>query len=134
MPEDSKKSKIYTADDVKNHNKKDDIWFIVHGKVYNLTKYLDEHPGGVEIMEENAGKDVSDQFEEFFHSTDAREILKKHEVGVLEGATEEDWKKLDEGGSGGSTSSAGSASLGTPLFIIVLAVVFYFLNKQYNWV
>mmetsp|Transcript_26602 Transcript_26602/g.49696 ORF Transcript_26602/g.49696 Transcript_26602/m.49696 type:complete len:141 (-) Transcript_26602:94-516(-) len=126
-------SKTFTKDVVKNHSNKDDVWFIIHGKVYDVTKYIGDHPGGSEIMEENAGKDVSDQFEEFFHSADAREVLKKHEVGVLEGSTEEDWKKLDE--SGGST---GSTEGGIPGYLLPLLVVFlailYQLNKMYNFV
>ena len=30
------------------HNKKDDCWMAVRGKVYNVTRYVDYHPGGVE--------------------------------------------------------------------------------------
>jgi hypothetical protein len=32
------------------------IGFIIRGKVYNVTKFLDEHPGGAEVMLEQAGK------------------------------------------------------------------------------
>mmetsp|Transcript_1164 Transcript_1164/g.1626 ORF Transcript_1164/g.1626 Transcript_1164/m.1626 type:complete len:137 (+) Transcript_1164:77-487(+) len=124
--------KSYTLDDVKNHNAEKDTWFVVHGKVYDVSQYAKKHPGGVEIMNENAGKDVSDQFEEFFHSQDARTTLKTMEIGVLEGSTEEDWKKLDEAGSGDSGDGSGSLTYLLPLLIVILAV-FYQLNTQMKW-
>merc|ERR1712153_6692 len=34
------------------------IWTVVHDRVYDVTKFLDEHPGGEEIMIENAGIDL----------------------------------------------------------------------------
>ncbi|GAB5370780.1 hypothetical protein AAMO2058_001522500 [Amorphochlora amoebiformis] len=128
--DEQKAVKVIKADEVAKHNKDEDVWFIIHGKVYNVTKYLSSHPGGPEIMIENAGKDVSDQFEEFFHSTDARDVLKKYEVGVLEGATEEDWKKLDETASvssGSATSSFPSYLL--PLLVVIIAVVYTMMNQ-----
>eukprot|EP00472_Partenskyella_glossopodia_P014638 CAMPEP_0197523740 /NCGR_PEP_ID=MMETSP1318-20131121/8613_1 /TAXON_ID=552666 /ORGANISM="Partenskyella glossopodia, Strain RCC365" /LENGTH=138 /DNA_ID=CAMNT_0043076531 /DNA_START=20 /DNA_END=436 /DNA_ORIENTATION=+ len=127
-------SKVFTLKDVEDHNKEEDVWFVVHGKIYDVSKYIQEHPGGAEIMAENAGKDVSDQFEEFFHSAEARTILKKYEIGVLEGSTEEDYKKLEEaGGGGGDMSGGGIGSYLLPL-LIVLVAIFYQLNKTYKFV
>lgn len=39
-----------TKDQVALHNKKDDCWTIVSGKVYNITEYVSSHPGGNEIL------------------------------------------------------------------------------------
>ena len=33
-------------DDLKVHNKYDDCWIAVHSKVYDVTNFLEEHPGG----------------------------------------------------------------------------------------
>ena len=48
---DSKKEKVYKLSDLKDHNKRDDIWVAVHGKVYDLTKFLLLHPGGSRVLE-----------------------------------------------------------------------------------
>lgn len=36
----------YSLHDVSLHNKSDDLWVIVDDKIFDLTKYMDEHPGG----------------------------------------------------------------------------------------
>ena len=41
----------------------DDIWVIIHGKVYDLTNFLPEHPGGQKIILKYAGKDATSAFE-----------------------------------------------------------------------
>jgi len=38
--------------------------------VYDVTKYLDDHPGGSEIIVEYAGKDATDMFEDIGHSSE----------------------------------------------------------------
>jgi hypothetical protein len=42
-------SDTFTAEQVAEHNTRDDIWFAIHGKVYDVTGFLDEHPGGEEV-------------------------------------------------------------------------------------
>ena len=31
--------------DVAEHTSEEDVWITLHGKVYNVTKYMDDHPG-----------------------------------------------------------------------------------------
>jgi cytochrome b involved in lipid metabolism len=47
---------------VEKHSTKDDCWMSIHGKVYDVTKFLEEHPGGEEVMLEVAGESPSHQF------------------------------------------------------------------------
>lgn len=75
---------VYNLAEVKKHIKEDDCWIIVHGKVYDVTKFLDEHPGGFDIIISNTGKDATEDFEEIGHSNNARELLKKYEIGEYE--------------------------------------------------
>lgn len=52
-------------------------------KVYDVTSYLNDHPGGAEVMMEVAGEDATNMFEDIGHSTDARNEMKKFEIGRL---------------------------------------------------
>lgn len=45
----------YTLKEVKKHNKPTDVWMVVEGKVYDLTKFRDDHPGGGDLIDEEAG-------------------------------------------------------------------------------
>jgi hypothetical protein len=41
---------------MEKHKTAEDCWMAIHGKVYDVTKFLAEHPGGEEVMVEVAGK------------------------------------------------------------------------------
>ena len=45
----------YTLTDVSKHKSKDDLWFVIHGKVYDVTKFADDHPGGGQALVDEAG-------------------------------------------------------------------------------
>lgn len=49
---------------LKRHNKKDDAWSAFYGKVYNITPYMDYHPGGVKDLLRVAGRDGTKLFGE----------------------------------------------------------------------
>lgn len=50
-----------------------------------MTKFLEEHPGGDEVLIESAGKDATKEFDDIGHSKAAKEVLLKYQVGVLQG-------------------------------------------------
>ena len=52
----------YTAQDVAKHNKKDDCWVIVDGKVLDVTSFLPDHPGGEKAILLYAGRDATEEF------------------------------------------------------------------------
>lgn len=54
--------------------------------VYDVSKFMDEHPGGDEVLLSEAGRDGSDAFEDVGHSDDARALLPGMLKGELEGA------------------------------------------------
>eukprot|EP01132_Coremiostelium_polycephalum_P007902 gene7902-9723_t len=72
----------FTAEEVAIHNKEDDLWLIIDGKVYNVTEYVDKHMGGLAIMR-NAGKDSSEGFRNQ-HPDKVRQILDEFYMGVLQ--------------------------------------------------
>uniref|UniRef100_A0A4X1TWF9 Cytochrome b5 n=1 Tax=Sus scrofa TaxID=9823 RepID=A0A4X1TWF9_PIG len=84
MAEQSDKAvKYYTLEEIQKHNNSKSTWLILHHKVYDLTKFLEEHPGGEEVLREQAGGDATENFEDVGHSTDARELSKTFIIGEL---------------------------------------------------
>ncbi|KAJ8430244.1 hypothetical protein Cgig2_009422 [Carnegiea gigantea] len=43
-------TKLFSMEEAAQHNTKDDCWVIIDGKVYDVTLYLDEHPGGDDVL------------------------------------------------------------------------------------
>ncbi|GAA5849943.1 hypothetical protein JCM9279_002469 [Rhodotorula babjevae] len=76
-------TKQYTWEDLRTEGakSKDGLLMLIHGKVYAITKFLDEHPGGDEVLFGEAGRDATEAFEDVGHSDEAREILDKYYVG-----------------------------------------------------
>jgi len=49
----------YSMADVAKHNATGDIWVCINGQVVDLSKFINEHPGGVAPIMGQAGKDAS---------------------------------------------------------------------------
>ncbi|KAF2294954.1 hypothetical protein P3X46_017207 [Hevea brasiliensis] len=77
-------TKLYTMDEASQHNTKDDCWIVIDGKVYDVSSYLDEHPGGDDVVLATTGKDATDDFEDAGHSQEARELLQSFCIGELD--------------------------------------------------
>jgi L-lactate dehydrogenase (cytochrome) len=57
------------------HNSRQSCWIAIHGEVWDATDFLEQHPGGANLILKLAGKDASDEYE-LFHSPDlVRETL-----------------------------------------------------------
>ncbi|CAI5757141.1 unnamed protein product [Candida verbasci] len=56
---------VLSSEEVAKHNKKDDLWVIIHEKAYDLTDFVDNHPGGSAIILKYAGKDATKAFDPF---------------------------------------------------------------------
>merc|ERR1740130_2172034 len=97
--------KMYSMEEVKLHNKEEDMWMVVYGEVYDVTAFSDDHPGGPEILSENSGIDATEAFEEVFHSAAAREQIKQFHIGSLEGY---EGAGMPESGSGGGAGAGGN--------------------------
>jgi cytochrome b involved in lipid metabolism len=53
----------YTLAEVAKHTSEKDCWVVVHGKVLNVTSFLDDHPGGKLAILTFAGKDATAEFD-----------------------------------------------------------------------
>ncbi|KAF3361315.1 Malate dehydrogenase [Verticillium dahliae VDG1] len=52
-----------TGAEIAKHNDAKSCWVIVHGKAYDVTEFLPEHPGGQKIILKYAGKDATEEYE-----------------------------------------------------------------------
>ncbi|XP_076644791.1 cytochrome b5 [Halictus rubicundus] len=75
--------KKYTKSEVASLNGKEKTLIILHDKVYDVTSFLNEHPGGEEILLDHGGKDSSEDFDDVGHSKDALDLMNKYLVGEL---------------------------------------------------
>ncbi|BDA41024.1 Acyl-lipid (8-3)-desaturase [Coccomyxa sp. Obi] len=74
----------FTADEVAKHNNPSDCWLLIHGKVYDVTKWVPHHPGGSMIFV-RAGGDCSQLFDSY-HPVTTRLLLEKFYIGDLDKA------------------------------------------------
>eukprot|EP00299_Pterocystis_sp_00344_P013121 c6393_g1_i1.p1 GENE.c6393_g1_i1~~c6393_g1_i1.p1 ORF type:complete len:127 (+),score=18.90 c6393_g1_i1:35-415(+) len=117
--------KQITRDEVAKHNDEKDCWIIIHDKVYDVSKFLDNHPGGPDIILESAGKDSTEGFEDVGHTEHARKLLNDHFIGDLvlsegEKVNRAQKKERTAGGSG----TAISPVIILAILLVVAAVVY----------
>ena len=69
-------------EEVKEHKSKNKgVWVVINNKVYDVTQFMDDHPGGEEVLLEQAGGDATEAFEDVGHSEDAKKLMKDFFVG-----------------------------------------------------
>jgi len=73
--------KEYTWAEIKKHNTSSDLWVVIGKKVYNLSEFADDHPGGDSVLVTEAGKDATAAFEETGHSATALKEREKYYIG-----------------------------------------------------
>lgn len=74
--------KRFTANDVASHNRPEDCWLIIRGKVYDVSAWVSKHPGG-SLIYVRAGYDCTQLFESY-HPVYVRKLLGKYFIGDLE--------------------------------------------------
>ena len=77
MPEPKKE---FTAAEVSSSK---ELLVILKGQVYNLTAFADQHPGGIEAIEEHKGIDATEDFESIGHPKGALKKVEKYIVGTV---------------------------------------------------
>ncbi|ORX48572.1 acyl-CoA dehydrogenase NM domain-like protein [Hesseltinella vesiculosa] len=87
---------IYSREEVKKHSVPGDAWIIIDAEVYNVSTFADLHPGGAQVLNELAGKDVTEDF----YGLHRQDVLAKYarlKIGRL--ANEEPQYPLPEPGA-----------------------------------
>jgi len=75
--------KKFTMEEVGRHTSRDDLWIIVDGLAYDVTSFVDKHPGGALPMENMAGKDCTDVFANYHASRVYKHMLPAYYVGEV---------------------------------------------------
>ena len=76
--------KIYTMEEVAKHNSRESCWTVIRGEVYDLTNWIDKHPGGADKILKICGKDGTDLFVRQHGGKEKPEkILESFKIGVL---------------------------------------------------
>ncbi|MDA3803014.1 MAG: cytochrome b5-like heme/steroid binding domain-containing protein [Patescibacteria group bacterium] len=73
----------YSLTQVSEHNTEVDCWQVINGKVYNISKYIPNHPGGLNSVLKGCGKDATKMFD-LQHKPKTKEMLKNYYLGNLE--------------------------------------------------
>lgn len=79
----------YTAEEVSHHRTPTDLWLISHGKVYDVTKWVEVHPGGAAALLRRGGLDATRDFD--FHTKRARGLWEATYIGKLDDGRPADW-------------------------------------------
>lgn len=82
----SKRIRIFTNEDVSKHATPSSCWVTRNGKVYDVTSFLSDHPGGDDFILKYAGRDVGAIMkdpEEHDHSDSAYDMLEEFTIGRM---------------------------------------------------
>ncbi|KAL8941331.1 MAG: hypothetical protein Q9216_002316 [Gyalolechia sp. 2 TL-2023] len=120
-------TKEMTLEEISSHNSKKDLYLVIHDKVYDATNFIDEHPGGEEVLLDVGGQDATEAFEDVGHSDEARSILEGLKAGELkrkpgEPEVSKEAPATSSTSSVGqpSSSSANDAGMGIMFYALVL--------------
>ncbi|KAI9712818.1 MAG: hypothetical protein M1820_001440 [Bogoriella megaspora] len=111
--------KEFTYSDVSEHTGKKDLYLVVHDKVYNASSFVDEHPGGEEVLLDVGGQDATEAFEDVGHSDEAREILNGLLVGSLKRQPGDPTPKSSTPSTSTSTKPSSDAGMSVAVYALL---------------
>eukprot|EP00127_Corallochytrium_limacisporum_P007216 Clim_evm89s243 gene=Clim_evmTU89s243 len=98
-----------TMEELAKHNTREDAWMAVNGVVYNVTEYMEFHPGGEGKLMEGVGTDATALFNRYHSWVNPQTMLEKTIVGPLVAPPAMHLAAPGNAGSGG-----GPVTLGVP--------------------
>lgn len=72
-----------SLEEVAQHDSFDDCWVVIYDRVYDVTLFLRDHPGGDDVIIDHAGRDATIAFHGTGHSRDAIELMRNFLIGEL---------------------------------------------------
>lgn len=84
---------VVTQEELAQHNRPDDCWMAIRGKVYDFSRYIPRHPTPPVVMTQWCGRDATEAYETKGygrpHSPGADAMMDEYLVGTLRNATQE---------------------------------------------
>lgn len=107
----------YRLSQVRTHTTREHgVWVLYQNKVYDISGFVDVHPGGSSRIMQSAGQDIEpfwQRYQKHYTSAHAQELLKEMQIGVLH---PDDVKVLSEGSSYSSSQAELSENIRAELF------------------
>lgn len=112
--------------------------------MYDVTRFLEEHPGGDEVLLTASGKDATVDFEDVGHSDDAKELMNQYFIGEVDRSSvpvkeqvASRGRRAASGEKGNESSSSGGGGGGgfgkiLQLVIPLLILAFALALRQYK--
>ncbi len=72
-----------TAALVAQHSTANDCWVTANNNVYNVSSYINSHPGGANNITKYCGKDIAAAFARQGHSANASNIFASYKIGTI---------------------------------------------------
>jgi 4-hydroxysphinganine ceramide fatty acyl 2-hydroxylase len=97
----------FTPAEVKSHKNASSCYVTIGAKVFDVTEFVEDHPGGGQLILDYAGKDVTEILKDEIshtHTEAAYEILDDYHIGFVSGG------KAVTGDEGATTTSSDSAN------------------------
>ena len=69
--------------EVAKHSKPDDCWLTVNETVYDVSKFMNEHPGGKKTLSDAAGKDATALFMSNHDPSILESVASTYKIGTL---------------------------------------------------
>ena len=76
------KSREVSMSELAKHNTPDDCWVAIHGYVYDLTEFAEEHPAGADSIYKLGGQDGTEAFQSV-HNEGMMEDFEEDKIGIL---------------------------------------------------
>ncbi|KAI3888845.1 hypothetical protein MKX03_002377 [Papaver bracteatum] len=128
--------KSFPLSEVTLHSSKSDCWLTIHGKVYDVTNFLEEHPGGEDVLLESAAKgDATNDFEDVGHSSTATSMLSSYLIGTLGTSSSKNGEVVPQSTNGVKTATlerqASSSSSMRKFIVPIISLVIAFVAWYY---
>ncbi len=79
----------FTLASIGHHSLQEDCWLVIRDKVYDVSSYINQHPGGADKIVEKCGQEVTGIFAAL-HSNAAWDLLSAYYIGDVGSASQND--------------------------------------------